>query len=289
MQFVIEGTLEELKEHIRASAKAICRDIVIYQDAPTALQIGFLRLGKRGGRYFVADVTDENGRITLDGEIKNLPVGMPSVDTRSVWKKMRDALFGLLVLYVFLALIPWAVWDIFDIPHLWIPFFIPVAVIVLFCLLSLLKGRKKNFEEVDRRFLNFMEMISSGEVTLPSNSKELYNMLVNAAGLHSLPQLKDDVITWELYKNAYVKASISEYDTIIEVLHKRLVSSSIHWHPDLEEMYEELYNLGKKGTVLVLRKSIYGTQIYYIGEPEKYRFSPAKKWHWGKLIYLEQK
>ena len=41
MQFVFNGTLEELKENVQKRATAFHKDIVIYQYEPTVLQIGF--------------------------------------------------------------------------------------------------------------------------------------------------------------------------------------------------------------------------------------------------------
>lgn len=294
MQFVFSGTLENLKENIRKRAAAFHKDIVIYQYEPTVLQIGFLRLGHISGRFFVANITEESGSVILDGEIKNLNTNMPSTDTRSLFQKVRDTVFGFVALYVFLALIPWLIWSIFDIPHPWISFAIPAVIIVAFELVHLFnkllcKG-ERSFDKEDDSFLQFMSMVSSGEITVPLNSQELYKMLINTEGLHSLPQIKDDVITWELYDNIRVEASISEYDTIVDILRKNVLHGSyMHWHPDIEEIYEELYNIGKKGNILVLRKWLSGTEIFYLGSPDKYRFSKSKKWHWGKLIYLEQK
>lgn len=294
MKFVFNGTLNELKDSIHTRAKAFHKDIVIYQYESTVLQIGFLRLGHSGGRFFVAHITEENKSITLDGEIKNLNTNMPNTDTRNLFQKIRDTVLGFIVLYVFLALIPWLIWSVFDIPHPWISFVIPAAIIVTFELVYLFtklfcKG-ERSFDREDDSFLQFMSMVSSGEVTVPLNLQELYKMLISTDGLHSFPEIKNDFITWELYDNVRVEASIDEYDTIIDIINKNILYGSyMHWHPDVEEMYEELYNIGKKGNVLVLRKSLFGTQIYYLGEPEKYRFNKNKKWHWGKLIYLEQK
>lgn len=115
-------------------------------------------------------------------------------------------------------------------------------------------------------------------------------MLINTEGLQSFPKIENDTIIWELYDNACVEASINEYDTIIDIVNRNALHGSyMHWHPSVEEMYEELYNIGKKGNILVLRKLFAGTQIYYLGSPDKYRFSKSKSWHWGKLTYLEQK
>lgn len=122
------------------------------------------------------------------------------------------------------------------------------------------------------------------------NTKELYEKLIQMSDLHSLPELNGEILIWNLYKNAYVRAYCDGYDTCIDIIsHSILVGSLTHWHPDEEDMLEELYALGKNGNILVLKKGLIGTGIYYMGEPEKYQSNSKKKWYWGKLIYLEQK
>ena len=65
--------------------------------------------------------------------------------------------------------------------------------------------------------------------------------------------------------------------------------SLTHWHPDGEDIYDDLYSLGKKGNILVLKKDLLGVGVFYIGDPDKYPFPKKQKWHRGKLICLEQK
>ena len=117
MQFVFNGTLEELKENIRKRAAAFHNDIVVYQYEPNVIHVGFLRLGHSGGRFFVAGITEENNSVILDGEIENLNRSMPNTESRSVFQKIRDTVLGFTFLYVFLALIPWAIWSVFDFPN----------------------------------------------------------------------------------------------------------------------------------------------------------------------------
>lgn len=125
------------------------------------------------------------------------------------------------------------------------------------------------------------------------STKELYEQLLSAQNLLSKPELNGDVLTWKLFSNAYVRAYCNSYDTCIEIIiNNDILGFSTHWHPDEEDMFDELYSLGKKGNILVLKKYLFGilgVGVFYIGEPDKYRFSKNKKWHWGKLIYLEQK
>lgn len=121
-------------------------------------------------------------------------------------------------------------------------------------------------------------------------TKKLYEKLIQMPDLHSAPELKDETLIWKLYKDVYVRAYCDSYDTRIEIIHSSWIKGSFtHWHPDEDDMFDELYSLGKKGNILVLHKSLLGTGVFYMGAPDKYRFAKKKKWHWGKLIYLEQK
>lgn len=120
------------------------------------------------------------------------------------------------------------------------------------------------------------------------STKELYEKILEMPDLHSIPRLENNILIWDLYEDAHVEAYCDSYDTYIGIISSS-PSNSTHWHPDEEEMLNELYALGKKGNILVVKQYVLGTGVFYLGEPQKYRFSKKKKWHWGKLSYLEQK
>ncbi len=120
-------------------------------------------------------------------------------------------------------------------------------------------------------------------------TKKLYEKLLEMPDLHSTPELEGEILIWKLYENAYVRAYGDSYDTCIEIIGTSISCPSMHWHPDEDNMLEGLYSLGKKGNILVLKHFLMGIGVFYMGEPVKYRFSKNKKWHWGKLTYLEQK
>lgn len=127
-------------------------------------------------------------------------------------------------------------------------------------------------------------------------TKELYDALVIKPDLHSIPQLYDTVLEWHLYKNAYVQAYCDDGDTSIEIISNSLFCGSImHWHPEEEDMVDTLYALGKKGNLLVLKKMLLMTSIFYSGPSESFPLvgrTPLhfgkKKWDGGQLVYLEQ-
>ena len=121
-------------------------------------------------------------------------------------------------------------------------------------------------------------------------TKELYDQIIQMTDIHSKPELNGEVLIWKLYENVYIRAYCDSYDACIDIIGK--FGSITHWHPEEDEMFNELYSLGKKGNILVLRKyllALLGTSVFYMGAPEKYQFDKNKKWYWGKLTYLEQK
>ena len=85
-------------------------------------------------------------------------------------------------------------------------------------------------------------------------TKELYIHLIHKTDLHSQPELHDDILIWPLYTYAYIQDFCHDGDTSIDIIYNSVFSGSImHWHPDEEDMVDELYTLGKKGNLLVLK------------------------------------
>ena len=128
-------------------------------------------------------------------------------------------------------------------------------------------------------------------------TKELYAKLIEMPNLHSIPELNGEVLIWKLYKDAYVRAYCDSYDTCIDIISNSVFTGSlIHWHPDEDDMLDELYTLGKKGNMLVLKKALLGTSIFHSGPSESFPLADRmplhfgkKKWDGGQLVYLEQR
>ena len=99
-------------------------------------------------------------------------------------------------------------------------------------------------------------------------TKELYEKLLEMPDLHSKPELDGEILIWKLYKNAYVRAYCDSYDTCIDIIsNSAFVGSLTHWHPEEDEMLNQLYSLGKKGNILAFNNSYFiRTSIFYIGE-----------------------
>ena len=128
-------------------------------------------------------------------------------------------------------------------------------------------------------------------------TKELYDSLISKPDLHSIPELHDELLIWPLYADAYVRAYCDSYDTCIDIISNSSIRGSlVHWHPDETDMFDELYALGKKGNILVLKKTLFGTSVFYTGpadeRPQSIKtglYFGSTKYDGGQLIFLEQK
>ena len=57
-----------------------------------------------------------------------------------------------------------------------------------------------------------------------------------------------------------------------------------HWHPDDEDLYRDIRNLGTKGNVTVIHRSLFFDGVVYSGPRE--RCTCKRKWFFGRYIYL---
>lgn len=128
MQFIFNGTLDELKETIYLKAKEYNKDIVIYYDEPNILKIGFQRLSHSGGRFFIAKVTEESNKVILDGEINVIFDN----EKKNKVGRIGNEFTGYLLVYIFLEIlliIPWMLLG--NIYSLWIPLILPVFYLLI--------------------------------------------------------------------------------------------------------------------------------------------------------------
>ena len=127
--------------------------------------------------------------------------------------------------------------------------------------------------------------------------KELYDILIQMPDLHSTPTFNRNILYWNLFKDAYVRAYCNDKDFYIEIVGVSLSNSgSVRWLTDQNSMLLELYSLGKKGNMCVIKKTLFGSRVFFMGNPSQYPLSDRRGWDLGKkkydfgtLIYLEQK
>lgn len=148
MQFVFNGTIDELKETIHLKAKEYNREIVIYNNEPNVLEIGFQRLGHSSGRFFIANIIEDSTKVILDGEIKNVFPSQKKSKVGQIWTEFTEYLLAYILLEI-LLIIPWIFLK--DIISFWIPMILPVIYLIIRYFLN-----KKNDDKLDKEFADFM-------------------------------------------------------------------------------------------------------------------------------------
>ncbi len=123
------------------------------------------------------------------------------------------------------------------------------------------------------------------------NTKELYEKMCNTPDLCGIFELKGETIHWSLFEGYNIQVAVDPRDNYFGIDKKiGILSDPItHWHPETDEIYEEVCNIGLKGNVLVIRKNLLCTSVVYMGEEENCPYSAKKKWSWGKILYLKAK
>ena len=153
MQFVFNGSLEELKSTIRTKAQALNKDIVVYHNDPNTLEIGFQRLGHSGGRFFVANVTETDTSVFLQGKLVDIYSDKIESKAQSFW----SLLGALAMLYVLIELVLQIIWlPIFRFSHIWIPLILPLPALIFLRMRAM-----KEEKEVDANFIAFMSTFAA--------------------------------------------------------------------------------------------------------------------------------
>ena len=126
--------------------------------------------------------------------------------------------------------------------------------------------------------------------SVPGTAEELYKMLLESPDLAGELELEGEAVFWT-FKNFWVYASLDGNEGYIEVNRKKKHwwqnDQFLHWHPGKDEIYEHLCEIGNKNNVLVIRNGWLFSDIFYLGKESEYKYSPDKKWHWGRLYYLK--
>ena len=125
---------------------------------------------------------------------------------------------------------------------------------------------------------------------------QLHKSLSEATDLRCVPQLDGQLLFWKLYKDASVFVQCSDDTAHIEIVNDRLVQDTvIQWTLPKDQALRQLLALGKRGHMLVIKKTIHATEVFYLGPPDQFPlqqqqpfFASRKKWDSGSLIYLEQ-
>lgn len=105
---------------------------------------------------------------------------------------------------------------------------------------------------------------------IPSNTKDLYEMMLNNEKLGGQFELLDnEIIVWN-FKDVKYEISIDNRDGLFRVINnKKLKLEITHWHPDNYDIYDDICKIGEKGNILVVKTFLGSSYIAYMGPKEK--------------------
>ena len=90
-----------------------------------------------------------------------------------------------------------------------------------------------------------------------------------------------DSIFWNL--SGYMIDISQEYIGIEKSI-GRLPMQITHWHPDDEDIFEDILKIGTKGNVTVIHSNIFGSSVLYSGLKKGCPYK--RKWLFGKYHYI---
>ena len=122
----------------------------------------------------------------------------------------------------------------------------------------------------------------------PENTRALYEKLAQTPGL------RGSIMLCEENGYTYIRWRVSEALKIISYIEAccgegyiGIEKYAMHWHPEAEQIYEDLVNIGGEGCILVVRKIAGGMQTLYMGPKDGYKEEKYRRWYLRKPIVLE--
>ncbi len=115
----------------------------------------------------------------------------------------------------------------------------------------------------------------------------LYEQMKQNPNLSGSYKLVDNsLIEWKLFDGFSVQLA-EDYIGIERLLFGKIPDAFIHWHPQDDEIYEDVCAIGEKGNVTVVKKDLFGDSLLYAGKAEN---CPNKrKRFFGRYYYLYAK
>lgn len=123
---------------------------------------------------------------------------------------------------------------------------------------------------------------------VPVSTKELYKKMLTWANLRGTISYDDksEEMTWIIADDLRLKISIFGFEGMIYVFDSAQgrTPALTHWHPDADEIYEEMLNINEGKIKFAYINMLFGKQIVYIGIP-----TAKKTYHFRLIHYLGEK
>lgn len=99
-------------------------------------------------------------------------------------------------------------------------------------------------------------------------------------------ELTDNTIEWEL-NDGFIISIARDYFGISKKLFGKIEKPLTHWHPDDDDLYDDICRLGTRGNITVIHTTILSSGVIYSGSETECRIK--RKWLFGRYYYLRAK
>ena len=99
-------------------------------------------------------------------------------------------------------------------------------------------------------------------------------------------ELTGNTIEWEFNDEFIIRIS-REYFDISKKQFGKIENPLTHWHPDDDDLYDDICRLGTRGNITVIHKTILYDGVIYSGHETECKIK--RKWLFGNYYYLRAK
>ena len=96
-------------------------------------------------------------------------------------------------------------------------------------------------------------------------------------------ELAGNAIEWEL-NEGFIISIARDYIGISKKLFGKIENPLTHWHPDDDDLYDDICRLGTRGNITVIHTTILYSGVTYSGPETGCRIK--RKWLLGRYYYL---
>lgn len=124
---------------------------------------------------------------------------------------------------------------------------------------------------------------------MPETANEVLAMMKQTPGLCGHYDIVGTgTIVWELYESFQIEIS-ADCLTVYQQGSGKRKRQVTHWHPSPFQICDQVYQMGRRGNVLVIRRFFAGAKVLYMGRRENCPYKERKCPLLGKTYVLEAK
>ncbi len=106
---------------------------------------------------------------------------------------------------------------------------------------------------------------------VPSTVQELHDLLLQFPDLCGKLTIENEgTLRWDLWEGYCLSIGLNKIEAYVALEKANRFRWQItHWHTDHDDILEELLSIGRKGSLLVVRRGWFGESVTYFGPGEE--------------------